>query len=276
MDPLKVAVLTDFSPLSKVALQYAIKMSQSLPIELTVINIVRLEGVPKSNMRLKQVEKMLTSIADEEGEKLIAEIKSKVKGKVSFLALKGYTVTDTIRRYTEKNYVNLLVMGSQGASQLKKLRLGGTTVSVIDSVYCPVLAIPQFAEYKNFSKIVYATDLKNIHKELDLIIPFAKIFNTKISAVHVATSVDMKIEVQRKGAEQIIRDTGYDKIDFTLIINDDVPQAIDQFIKETKADLLTTFTHELSLYEKLFGLGITRKLAYQGNIPLLAFKKRKK
>jgi hypothetical protein len=38
--------------------------------------------------------------------------------------------------------------------------------------------------------------------------------------------------------------------------------------------LLTTFTHELSLYEKLFGLSITRKLAYLAHVPLLAFKRK--
>ena len=63
-------------------------------------------------------------------------------------------------------------------------------------------------------------------------------------------------------------------IDFKLVIDEDVADAIDRYIKEMKADLLTTFTHELSLYEKLFSLGITRKLAYLGTIPLLAFKRK--
>src|SRR5690242_9720921 len=52
MDPLKVLVLTDFSPLSKVALQYAVRLSAKLPCELTILNVVRIDGVPKSNMRL--------------------------------------------------------------------------------------------------------------------------------------------------------------------------------------------------------------------------------
>ncbi len=275
MDPLKVVVLTDFSPLSKVALNYALKMSTKLPVELTILNVVRLDGVPKSNMRLKQVEKMLTTVAEEEGQKLLAEAQTKTTAKVSFTALRGHTVSQTVKRYCDKNYVNLLVMGSQGASQLKKLSLGGTTVSVIDSVYSPVLAIPQFAEFKNFGKIVYATDMKDIKNELELLVPFARIFNTKIYAVHVAPSVDKKVEESRILAEHYINKTGYDKIEFKLIIDDDVPKAIDKYIQETKSDLLTTFTHELSLYEKLFGLSITRKLAYQGNLPLLAFKRKK-
>lgn len=274
MDPLKVLVLTDFSPLSKVALQYAIRMSTKLSAEITIVNVVRLDGVPKSNMRLKQVEGMLMKIAEEEGEKLLAEVKSKTSATVSFKAIKGHTVTDVLKRYTAKNYVNLVVMGSQGASQLKKISLGGTTVSVIDSIAAPVMAIPKFAEFKGFGSIVYATDLKDLKAELDLLIPFASIFNTHIHTVHVVESVDKKVEDRRIAAEKTIEKTGYKKIDFRLIIDDDIPSAIDGYIRQSKADLLTTFTHELKLYEKLFGLSITRQLAYQGNIPLLAFKRK--
>jgi len=274
MDPLKVLVLTDFSPLSKVALQYAVKMSAKLGAELTIVNVVRLDGVPKSNMRLKQVEGMLMKIAEEEGEKLLAEIKPKGGALVSFKAIKGHTVTDVIKRYTSKNYVNLVVMGSQGASELKKMGLGGTTVSVIDSLKAPVMAIPKFAEFEGFGNIVYATDLKDLKAELDLIIPFASIFNTHIHTVHVVESVDKKVEDQRISAEKIIEKTGYKKIDFRLIIDDDIPSAIDGYIRQSKADLLTTFTHELTLFEKLFRLSVTRQLAYQGNIPLLAFKRK--
>ena len=107
-----------------------------------------------------------------------------------------------------------------------------------------------------------------------MIIPFASIFNTHIHVVHVVDSVNKQVDEKRVEAEQDIAKTGYKKIDFRLIIDDDVPVAIDGFIRQSKADLLTTFTHELTLYEKLFGLSVTRQLAYQGNIPLLAFKRK--
>jgi nucleotide-binding universal stress UspA family protein len=238
------------------------------------MNVVRLDGVPKSNMRLKQVESMLMKVAAEEGENVLTEVRAKTKAPVSFKAVKGHTVSDVLKRYVAKNYVNLVVMGSQGASQLKKISLGGTTVSVIDSSPAPVMAIPKYAEFRNFGKIVYATDLKDLKSELAQIIPFASIFDTRIHVVHVVESVNKKVEDQRIAAEQAIEKTGYKKIDFRLLIDDDVPTAIDGFIRQSNADMLTTFTHELNLFEKLFGLSVTRSLAYQGNIPLLAFKRK--
>ncbi len=274
MAALNIVLLTDFSTLSKVGINYAIKMASKLEVSFTLVNGVRLDGVPKSNLRWKQIEQSLFAASEEEGAKLVKELKQKTNAPIVFKAVKTHTVADMVKRYTEKNPTDLVMMGSQGASNLKKFRLGGTAVSVIDSINAPVLAIPRLAEYKSFNHVVYASDLKNVSKELDTIIPFAKIFDSNIHMVHIVPAIDKTVEAKRMEVEALLQKTGYSKIDFKLVIDEDVADAIDGYIKERKADLLTTFTHELSLYEKLFGLGITRKLAYQGTIPLLAFKRK--
>ncbi|HRG08266.1 MAG TPA: hypothetical protein PLJ08_06785, partial [Cyclobacteriaceae bacterium] len=65
-----------------------------------------------------------------------------------------------------------------------------------------------------------------------------------------------------------------DKVKFELILEDDITKAIGNYIQKANADVLTTFTHKLSLEEKIFGKSVTRKLAYQGTIPLLAVKRK--
>ncbi len=276
MSPPKLVLLTDFSPLSKVAMKFALKMAAPLQAEFTILNIIRVEGAPRASLSLKHIEKALTKIAEEEGEALVEELRKEVKGdyKLQFKAIRAHTVTEMVLRHIAKNPTNMVVMGSRGASALKKARLGGTTVSVIDDSDVPVLAIPEFAEYKNLRHIVYASDLKNPQKELDTIIEFAKIYDSHVHMIHVAHVVDKKVDAQKTLAEEVIRKANYQKLDFKLIIDDDVPAAIDKYIKETKADLLTTFTHHLSLVEKLFAKSVTRTLAYLGTIPLLAIKRR--
>ena len=278
MKPLQILMLTDFSELSMVALQFGARISNSIEAEYTVLNVLRLDGLPKSNMHMKSIEKSMKEVTEHEGAELIKKLSSfaKAGSKFTFKSLKGHTVGDAINRYTQKNPVDLVILGSQGASSLKKFRLGGTAVSVIESSTAPVLAIPKFAAYWNFTNVVYATDLSNVEKELDTIIPFAKIFNSNLRMVHVVPVVDKKVEGRRLEVEKLIQKVKYPNLSFQLLIDDDIPEAIDRFIRETKADLLTTFTHELNLYEKLFGLSVTRTIAYQGNIPLLAFKRRKK
>jgi nucleotide-binding universal stress UspA family protein len=272
----KLVLLTDFSDLSKIAIKFAIRMAAPVQAEFTILNIIRFDGVPKANLKMKQIEKSMVQMAEEEGQNLIQQLQKEIKGtyKIEFKAIRSHTVAEMVKRYTDKNPTNMVVMGSRGASVLKKARLGGTTVSVIDDCNVPVMAIPEFANYKNLEHIVYASDLKDTQKELDLIVEFATIYGSKIHMIHVTPLVDKKIEASRLQVEDIIKKTNYKKLDFKLILDDDIPAAIDRYIKQTKADLLTTFTHKLSLEEKLFAKSVTRTLAYLGSIPLLAIKRK--
>lgn len=152
--------------------------------------------------------------------------------------------------------------------------MGGTTVSVIDDSEIPVMAIPELAQYRNLQKIVYASDLKNIEKELEILIEFAKIFGSHIHMIHITPAIDKKAEAAHLAVEEIIQKTQYAKLDFKVIIDENIPAAIDQYIKESNAELLTTFTHHLSLFDKLFARSVTRTLAYLGTIPLLALKRK--
>jgi nucleotide-binding universal stress UspA family protein len=278
MSKLRILILSDFSPLASVALKYAAKISNTLEAEYTIVNVVRLDGLPKSNMRLKSIEKSMLEAANQEGEYLVAELRkhARIGSRITFKALKGHTVSDFVKRYVNKNPTELVVMGSQGASSLKKFRLGGTAVSVIETCSVPVLTIPKWATFRNFGTVVYASDLKNVQKELDTIVPFARIFDASLHMVHVVPSMDRKVETLKNEVEKLIHKANYNKLSFKLILDENVPQAIDGYMRSCKADLLTTFTHELTLYEKLFGLSVTRTLAYQANVPLLAFKRKNK
>lgn len=272
-----LVLLTDFSPLSKVAMLYALKMAAPLGASFTILNIVRVDGIPKANLKTRQLEKTITEIAQEEGDSLVAELKAQVKGNYSltFKPIKARTVAEMVRKYVSNNPTNMVVMGLQGASALKKAgRLGGTTVSVIDECPVPVLAIPAYAKYSNMKSIVYATDMKNVKKELDIIVEFAKIFGSFVHMIHVSPAIDKKIEAAGLAVDEIVQKYAYDKVKFELILEDDITKAIGNYIQKTNADVLTTFTHKLSLEEKLFGKSVTRKLAYQGTIPLLAVKRK--
>lgn len=276
MKPPSLVLLTDFSPLSKVAMQYALKLAGPLKAHFTVLNIVRLDGIPKANLKSKQVEKTIAQIAQDEGNKLVQELKNQVKGDytIEFKPIKARTVAEMVRKYVDRYPTNMVVMGLQGASALKKARLGGTTVSVIDECKVPVLAIPEFASYRNLQHIVYASDLKNIQKELDIIVEFAKIYGSAVHMIHVAPVMDKKLEASITQVQEVIDKARYEKLDFKLILEEDITKAIGDYIQKTKADLLTTFTHKLSLEEKIFGKSVTRRLAYQGTIPLLAIKRK--
>ncbi|MCU0357727.1 MAG: universal stress protein [Cyclobacteriaceae bacterium] len=275
MTPPRLLLLTDFTPLSALAIEYAIRLAGPLNADFTIMNVVRLEGIPKANLKMKSLEKSIMHLSEEEGMELVKKIRREIKGNYTlrFEAVKAHTVADAVTRFVSKQKVNMVVMGSRGASTLKKIRLGGTTVAVIDACPVPVLAIPEFAEFSGLKNIVYATDLKHVHRELDIITEFAAIFGSRVHMVTVMPALNKQAMEDKQQAEEIVNNHPYKRLDFNVILDEHIPGAIDRYIRDTKSDLLTTFTHNLSLEEKLFAKSVTRKLAYLGKIPLLAVKR---
>jgi hypothetical protein len=65
---------------------------------------------------------------------------------------------------------DLIVMGTKGASGLKRILIGSNTVHVIANTRMPVLVIPEVARFENFfntekNRIVLATDLDELENE---------------------------------------------------------------------------------------------------------------
>jgi len=144
---------------------------------------------------------------------------------------------------------------------------------MIQDSIVPVIIVPQNATFKNLKKVVYATDLINMEKELSAVCKFIKPFNANIDVLHVIPKdASAKLDPKQIKSELITK-MKYEKISFHISKNDAVPEAIDKFIISKKADILVMFTHKLNFFEKLFSRSITRKLAFHSFIPMLTFNK---
>jgi nucleotide-binding universal stress UspA family protein len=73
---------------------------------------------------------------------------------------------DVICDVAREEAAKMIVMGTQGASGLKRFLLGSVTARVIESASCPVLAIPQEYDAFRVERIVYATNYRSAVKSL--------------------------------------------------------------------------------------------------------------
>jgi hypothetical protein len=184
---------------------------------------------------------------------------------------KGTSFNDTVKREAKKLRTGLIVMGTKGASGLRKYVLGSNTASVIEISHVPVLAVPELGEFKSFKNVVYATDLRHIQKELKTLIPYLKEFNSTVHLLHVTSSLK-EVSALEKKIDGIVKKAGLTNVICKVIVNKNIDEAIDYYVSEANADLLTMFTHDVSFYEKLFNRSMTRKMAFHSKIPLLAFR----
>ncbi|HNP06260.1 MAG TPA: universal stress protein [Cyclobacteriaceae bacterium] len=270
-----ILVPTDFSKPSKVAALYAAQLAKKAGAELVIATVAYGQASSRAMMVSQKLDTEMRNIALKELEELTTEIKSKVRGKltISTHVLSGFPVTQVIQRFVKRNEVDLIVMGTRGATGLQKVLIGSNAAAMIQSSSVPVIIVPHNATFKGFKKIVYATDLIHIDEELSTVSEFAKLFNAKIDVLHVipeASSTDINVKQIKS---DLVKKMKYEKISFHLSKNDAVPEAIDNFMVDRKADILIMFTHKLSFFEKLFSRSVTRKLAFHSYIPMLTFNK---
>lgn len=270
-----ILIPTDLSELSKVAVQYAIKIANKLGGTLTLLHVITIVQPTRATMRLqlKSLEKELMGTAKEDLEAFANDVSKQLKTNepIRIKVVKGSSFNDTVKREAKKLRTGLIVMGTRGASGLKKYVLGSNTTSVIGISHVPVLAVPELGEFKSFKNVVYATDLKHVHKELKTLIPYLEKFNSTVHLLHVTRSLK-EVSALEKKLDAIVSKEGITNIVCKVIVNKNVDEAIEYYTKEVKADLLTMFTHDVSFYEKLFDRSITRKMAFHSKIPLLAFR----
>ena len=271
-----ILVPTDFSDLSKVAIKYSLKMAKNLNANVTILHvIIRIQPTRASvRFKLQALEHEMDRYAKEDLADLLEEVGkwNKANIPVQVKLAKGSNFHDAVKSEAKKLRSGLIVMGTRGASGLKKVVIGTNTTAVIERSIIPVLAIPELAAHAGFKKIVYATDLKDIEGEFKRLKPYLEIFESSVHVVHVAVNDKMVGE-----AKEIIN-TAFRKFDsrklkIEVLVSKDIDKALDGYVMEQKADLVCLFSHHHSFYDKLFNRSQTKKMAFQSKVPLLAFKK---
>ena len=142
-----ILVPTDLSEVSKTAVQYALKIANKLGGTLTLLHVVTIIQPTRATMRLqlKSLEKDLLETSREDLEEFVKSISKQIKTEESIKVkvAKGTSFNDAVKREAKKLRTGLIVMGTKGASGLRKYVLGSNTASVIEVSHVPVLAVPE-------------------------------------------------------------------------------------------------------------------------------------
>ena len=270
-----ILVPTDFSQLSKFALKYAIKIANKLDGNVTVVHVITVTGAIRISMRekMRSLDHNLQESAEAELEKLIKTLSEQynTNNAIKHQVVRGTYFPSTLLREARRLRSGLIVMGTSGASGLTKAMLGSNTNSVIEVSHLPVLAVPENADFKGFRNVVYASDLRNLEQELEILIRYIEKFGSTIHLIHIVPPGEHIAESEAE-IEVVLKKFAYKNIVTLVLVDSDIHSAIDQYVEVSKADVLAMFTHEISFYEKVFDKSMTRRMAFQSKIPLLAFR----
>ena len=286
----RILVPVDFSDYSINACNYALKMAQKLHAEIKLLYayfdpLISPDpyGEPFSPlMELDQLSNNLEEEAKLQIEDLVSKLRShlrkekKGRVKISYNIEKGSP--DNIILKTCKSYnPGIIIMGTRGKGNKNRGVIGSVTKKIIEKAKIPVLSIPQKAIFMGFNftrNVLYASNFE----DSDLIairklISFVRPFEMKIYCVHISSPSDYEIDKIKMDnlKNQFVDDLKNYKVVCDIIENKDIFEGIEEYIDKKDIDLLALTTHKRGMFEKLFDPGITAKMLFHTNIPLLVF-----
>ncbi len=268
-----ILVATDFSKVSKNAIDYAAELAKRskanlilfhayyVPIVTTDVMVIppidEIEKGAKAAMK-----RMETAIQKKHGKKL----------NIQSVCKYGFAV-DEINTYVKKNKIDLIVMGMHGGGYLTEKIIGSVTTSLIRKSKCAVLAIDKKVKFKPAKKIVLASDFLSLPdaKILKPLKEIAALFKSKIHVVNVVPPSEntptLKKAVAGIKLEHVLEDINHD---FYFVKNEDVVKGLNNYVKTKKMDMLVTFPRKHSLLKIIFNEPNTKQIAFHSKVPLLA------
>ncbi|MFW5831643.1 MAG: universal stress protein [Prolixibacteraceae bacterium] len=192
-----------------------------------------------------------------------------------FIVKAGYADED-ILAYANKNNSQLIVMGT-GKGKQKKV-VGSITADIIYNAEVPVLVIPEESPVKGIDEIrrvLYATNFdEKDFAAIDKLINLLKPFDVQVICVHAGKDDRGKEwnTAKLEGMKDILKRKYTDKeFDCRLIIGEDIPETIENFIREEDIDILSLTTHKRNMISRLFNPSFARKMVFHTHTPLLVF-----
>lgn len=263
-----ILVPTDFSKNAKNAFDFAIKIANHFKSKITLLSVYQAHS-PTGSM--KNIDRFLK---DENESQLSAVVKKHQSMILEDVRLEAITIngstTTAIARIAKDRDIDLIVMGTQGASGLKEIFIGSNTVGVIKRTTKPVLAVPNGSVYKPFKKMVLALDKRDAFpgEQIKPLLRLAQSYNSKVLIYHIAKtdddkSVNPSIDEYFKGLDYSIHES---------IGASDVNEGINAFVQKNEADLLCMITKKRSFLEGIFNPSVTRREAFNTPVPLLVLR----
>lgn len=272
----KILIPTDFSDVANNALQYAILLANKTGAEIHLLHVKNIPVMDNSfpsnvyQTYMADVEEFAKVSFASLVSNFLTNTNVKFETHTSF----GY-VNDEIQDFANTKNIDLIILGTTGASGIKEILIGSNAASVVAKAEVPVLVIPPTANYEALNKIVYASDYNEPEfPSVARLKYFASLYNAQVSVLHVRSDADHLFDANHNFFTRNKENMDINKWKIVkLPEGDGVVESINKFINEEHTNLLVMAKHNRNFFDRLFHRSLSKQMAYHTKIPLLVLNK---
>lgn len=268
---------TDFSKNSMNAISYALEFFKYENAKFYFMHVYQKEFYDHEDLVSREVYDNVMERVKAESEAKLEDLLKKVNEispnpRFEYHSISSYnTLVEEANRIVNEKNIDLIVMGTKGKSDDRKIVFGSQTFQVLKYVQCPVLAIPSNYTNTQPNRILFPTDYLIPYKrrELKLVCDLAESYRSIVDVVYVSKSD--KLSIRQEDNQAFIKDTiCRTEINFYTKPGTNVAKTIQDYIKDNDIDMLVMVNTQSSFLENVLFPSTIDKVSLDLKIPLLA------
>lgn len=272
----KVLVPTDFSENAFNALKYACQVFKYEKCEFFILHAfadevyrkaVTMDAESVEDLKEETLQKTKKSLA--KVVKQLADFSPNPKHKVKSLAVFGDLVDEVNELVNEEN-MDIVVMGTRGATNDRNLSFGSNTLHLLKYVHCPVLAIPEGYEFHPPKEILFPTNymVPNKRRELKLLCEMTGSFRSTVHLLYIdpITNLSWRQEDNKEFLKNCLKKP---KLNFETTLEKDKTVAITKHIEHHAINMLVLVNSRHSYMEDMLYQSTIDKLGLHLKIPFM-------
>ncbi|WP_452228059.1 MULTISPECIES: universal stress protein [unclassified Lacinutrix] len=273
---MKINILlpTDFSDNAWSAIVYALKLYANESCVFYFLHTINDENLYKRSLVtdyfLEALEEGATKDLSELKEQSIA---SNANEKHEFeVVLSAEKIEVAIKKSIEEYAIDMVIMGTKGASKNENIFFGSNTVRVLNKVKtCPLLVVPNEFDFVEPTQIAFPTDYNRFYngEEIQVLRNLTELYNSKIRIVHIEEEKKLN-EVQRYNINELDEYLNQVEHSFHWMPNyAKKASVINDFIEELDINILAMVNYKHSFIESVINEPVLKKISFHPVIPFL-------
>jgi nucleotide-binding universal stress UspA family protein len=272
----KILLPTDFSENAYNAITYAVKAFQDEDCTFYLLNTYTPVLYDSEYILYNSTQPTLAEAYKKNSQAGLRKVERKINRdfknpKHKFEKISAFNLLiDEMKEQVKSKEIDLVVMGTQGATGAEEILIGTNTVHAINKLKVPLLMIPSGYEYQPPVNILFPTDfeLQFSAPQLEPILNLVNNHAAKLNILHVffGKDLDDKQEANKKNLKNILKDTPHH---FYTREDKSVTKAIKKYQEQNAVDLLFMVNNKHSFFENLLFRPVVNKIGFHIKVPFM-------
>jgi nucleotide-binding universal stress UspA family protein len=281
-----VLVPVDFSPPSRLAVDYGVAFTRKFRAKLTLMHVVELpsalshpfstESSRIEKEHREQAMRMLSALlASEDQDDLDLQI-----------VIKSGDVKDEITSVIDEQHADIVVMGTHGRGLFGRWLTGSVTQAILRQTSVPILTICRATRPLAFGRILFATDLSQPSRQgFKFAVEMARLMRSVLVVVHVIAPSTLTYggaemapfvnehnsEETRKSLDDFVAEAKHQEVRVETVLVEGVPaEAISKAADDNTVDLILLTVRGKGFVERAI-LGTTaERVIREAHLPVIS------